>query len=117
MSPSRCKQAEIQSIVSGDGSGKGTCAEQRTIKAYRGNGGAIDLHAFWTALTEVFRDFPQLQGECQGIMRKGARPASPSRRLSAEVIPPPQVAEAFSQDDPNTSGFNSQENHPSKILV
>jgi hypothetical protein len=58
----------------------------------------------------------QLEGECQGIMRKGARPASPSRRPSAEVIPP-QVAEAFSQDDPNTSGFNSQENHPTKILV
>jgi hypothetical protein len=30
---------------------------------------------------------------------------------------PPQVAEAFSQDDPNTFGFNSQENHPTKILV
>jgi hypothetical protein len=30
---------------------------------------------------------------------------------------PPQVAEAFSQDDPNTSEFNSQENHPTKILV
>jgi hypothetical protein len=30
---------------------------------------------------------------------------------------PPEVAEAFSQDDPNTSVFNSHENHPSKILV
>jgi hypothetical protein len=30
---------------------------------------------------------------------------------------PPLVAEAFSQDDPNTSGLNSQENHPTKILV
>jgi hypothetical protein len=29
---------------------------------------------------------------------------------------PPQVAEVFSQDDPNTSGFNSKENHPTKIL-
>jgi hypothetical protein len=26
-------------------------------------------------------------------------------------------AEAFSQSDPNTPGFNSQENHPTKILV
>jgi hypothetical protein len=48
-------------------------------------------------------------------MRKGARLASSSRRLSAEVIAP-QVAEAFSQNDPNTTGFNSQENHPTKIL-
>jgi hypothetical protein len=30
---------------------------------------------------------------------------------------PPQVAEAFSQDDPNTPEFNSQEKHPTKILV
>jgi hypothetical protein len=30
---------------------------------------------------------------------------------------PPQVGEDFSQDDPNTSEFNSQENHPTKILV
>jgi hypothetical protein len=27
------------------------------------------------------------------------------------------ITEAFSQDDPNTPGFNSQENHPTKILV
>jgi hypothetical protein len=30
---------------------------------------------------------------------------------------PSEVAEAFSQSDPNTSGFNSQKNHPTEILV
>jgi hypothetical protein len=30
---------------------------------------------------------------------------------------PPEVAVAFSQNDPNTTWFNSQENHPTKILV
>jgi hypothetical protein len=30
---------------------------------------------------------------------------------------PPQVPEAFSQDDPNNSEFNSQENQPTKIFV
>jgi hypothetical protein len=49
-------------------------------------------------------------------MRKGARTAFPSRRPSAEVISP-EVAEAFRQNDPYTSGFNSQENHPTKILI
>jgi hypothetical protein len=35
---------------------------------------------------------------------KGAWPASP-------------IAEAFSQSDPNTSGFNSQKRHPTKNLL
>jgi hypothetical protein len=30
-------------------------------------------------LNEVFCVFPQLQGKCQGIIEKGARPASPNR--------------------------------------
>jgi hypothetical protein len=46
------------------------------------------------ALTEVFRAFPQLQGDCQGI-QKGHGPPSP-------------IMEAISQSDPNISGFNPQ---------
>jgi hypothetical protein len=37
-------------------------------------------------LTEVFRAFPQLQGKCQGIIKKGL---PQSWRPSAEVISPP----------------------------
>jgi hypothetical protein len=39
-----------------------------------------------------------------GYNSKGARSATP-------------IMEAFSQSDPNTSGFNSHKSHPTKILL
>jgi hypothetical protein len=49
---------------------------------------------------------------------KGAPSASQiTEALSLSDPPPGQIAETFSQSYPNTSEFNSQKNHPVKILL
>jgi hypothetical protein len=62
------------------------------------------------SLTEVFRAFPQLFGKCHGIIKKGAWPAFPNHGgLQLKWFPPPpQVVEAISQSDHNTSVFKHQ---------
>jgi hypothetical protein len=51
----------------------------------------------------------------QGIIRKRGTARLPIMEAFSRSDPH-QVAKAFSPNDPNTPGFNSQENHQTKIL-
>jgi hypothetical protein len=50
------------------------------------------------------------------ICRQLDAACSPVEAVAFSRSDRPQVAEAFSRNDPNTAGSNSQENHPTKIL-
>jgi hypothetical protein len=64
-------------------------------------------------LTEVFRDFPQLQGKCQGIRYKvGARHTSPPPGAAAST-----KRMRLSQSGPRTQTANQAKFIPPKISV